>query len=402
MTWGEEILAQTYHFIFMDIVGFSKRGISATNQVRKIQTLNNVVTDAQAFTSAPRSSLVILPTGDGMAIGFRDSCERPYKLAIDIARALTQYNKGKAKRDRIDLRIGLHAGAVYPIKDINRKPNICGPGVIICQRVMDFGDAGHILASDKIAEDLKKLSEEYDKNIKRIGKYKTKHGEQIILYNVSDGEIGSSKLPLGGKIFKSRLKSYDKAEPSIYQFLDASLQLEITDLENMLVRHRYSRRVKNISDQARETHFCQIWGDIPRSWEDLNLEIYDEQGRTLDLEDITLDQPMRKEFLVKFREPLYPDDPTRASLLYTVKWDWEEPKRCFEYTLVTQCDRLDFSLIFPKVADIKLRVYEIEPETGVRHLCAKRPRPTEIKGDKASIRWIDRDIRKRRRLRFTW
>jgi class 3 adenylate cyclase len=150
----------TYHFIFMDIVGFSSPGISAEDQARMISSLNKFVQESDIIQKSDRQSLIIRSTGDGMVIGFPDSKESPCLLAIELQRKLRRLKRYRSidRQKWLGTRIGLHSGDVYPVKDVNGVDDVCGPGIILAQRVMDFGDAGHILASDKFADDLFRLS----------------------------------------------------------------------------------------------------------------------------------------------------------------------------------------------------------------------------------------------------
>lgn len=190
-------LSETFHFIYMDIVGFSEPRIHATEQVEKINQLNSIVKNSKTFSERDVDRTIVLPTGDGMVIGFVKSCQQPCYLAFEISKALKEYNKKKDDKHQIKLRIGLHSGAVFKVTDINGKENICGNGVIVARRVMDLGKTNHILASDVIAKELKKLSPELDRMIFKVGNCEIKHGEVINIYNIYDklGAVGNPHSP---------------------------------------------------------------------------------------------------------------------------------------------------------------------------------------------------------------
>jgi hypothetical protein len=187
-------LSKTYHFIYMDIVAFSDPRIYSDEQVEKIDALNNIVRSSQTYRDSDRNTRLVLPTGDGMVIGFGQSCEQPYNLAVEIQKALAEYNKNEEKKRQIKLRIGIHSGAIFEVIDINGSRNVCGSGVIVARRVMDLGESDHILASDSIAKELKKISCELDRNIHDVGQYKTKHDEFRRIYNIYD-ETGTMGNP---------------------------------------------------------------------------------------------------------------------------------------------------------------------------------------------------------------
>ena len=139
------------HVLFIDIVGYSTLLINEQSDL--LAELNDVVRGTEHFRSAEaEGKLVRLPTGDGMALVFHNSPEEPVRCALEIARAL----KGHPK---LRVRMGIHSGPVNEVADVNERTNIAGAGINIAQRVMDCGDAGHILLSKHVAEDLQHYPE---------------------------------------------------------------------------------------------------------------------------------------------------------------------------------------------------------------------------------------------------
>lgn len=149
------------NILFMDIVGYSK--LKADEQVRAISGLNEIVKGCLT-----KEEKLILPTGDGMAIAFLENPVSPLLTAIKIA-----------KKAQLPLRMGIHIGPVYLIEDINEQRNIVGGGINLCQRVMDCGDAGHILASKEIVDMLSQVKAEYEKLFHYLGKFEVKHGVEM-------------------------------------------------------------------------------------------------------------------------------------------------------------------------------------------------------------------------------
>src|SRR5262249_55889186 len=146
----KEIALEIAHVLFIDIVGYSK--LSINEQHAAVEELNQVVRASKQFQRAEAASrLLKIATGDGIALVFYTNPEAPTQCAIEISRVLKEH-------PRLQLRMGVHSGPVSGVVDVNNRPNLAGSGLNIAQRVMSFGDAGHILLSKHVAEDL----EEYD------------------------------------------------------------------------------------------------------------------------------------------------------------------------------------------------------------------------------------------------
>ena len=141
----KEIQLEIGHVLFIDIVGYSK--LSINDQHAAVEELNQVVRASEQFQRAEAADrLTRIPTGDGMALAFYTSPEAPVQCA-EISRALKEH-------PRLQLRMGIHSGPVGGVVDVNDRANLAGAGLNVAQRVMDCGDAGHILLSKHVAEDL--------------------------------------------------------------------------------------------------------------------------------------------------------------------------------------------------------------------------------------------------------
>src|SRR5437773_11319896 len=182
----KEIQLEIAHDLFIDIVGYSKLSIS--EQHAAVEELNRIVRASEQFQKAEAANrLIKIPTGDGMALVFYTSPEAPAQCAAEISRVLKEH-------PRLQLRMGIHSGPVSGVVDVNERANLAGAGINIAQRVMDCGDAGHILLSKHVAEDL----EEYEKwrpLLHDLGSCEVKHGVRIGIANLYDSEIGNSRLP---------------------------------------------------------------------------------------------------------------------------------------------------------------------------------------------------------------
>ncbi|MDW0178794.1 MAG: adenylate/guanylate cyclase domain-containing protein, partial [Nitrososphaeraceae archaeon] len=183
-------------FFFVDVVGLSDPALSVRRQIEKIEALNDMIGHCDTFKKA--SDKRVLPTGDGMAIGFMLSPESPLQLGIDLHQALKKYNSHTNKEDGsfLDVRIGLASGSVFIVNDVNSNQNIWGPGIIFARRVMDVGDGGHILLAGPLAESLLALDDKYRIMINLLGDYQVKHGQTIKIYSAySPNKFGNSAIP---------------------------------------------------------------------------------------------------------------------------------------------------------------------------------------------------------------
>jgi tetratricopeptide (TPR) repeat protein/class 3 adenylate cyclase len=183
---GQPTKLEIAHVLFTDIVGYSKLPLDHQKEV--LGTLQEVVSSTPEFLRAQASQQMIrLPTGDGMAIVFFEDAEAAARCAIEVSRALKSHPE-------IPLRMGLHSGPVYRVADINANQNVAGGGINIAQRVMDCGDAGHILASQSVADVLGHLSR-WKECLHDLGETDVKHGVRVHLYNVYTEEVGNAALP---------------------------------------------------------------------------------------------------------------------------------------------------------------------------------------------------------------
>ena len=148
-----QIALEIAHVLFIDIVGYSKLLID--EQRDYLHTLNDVVRETEAFRAAEAAGkLTRLPTGDGMALVFATTPDAPVSCALQVSKALRSHPE-------LRVRMGIHSGPVSGITDVNDRSNVAGAGINLAQRVMDCGDAGHILLSKRVAEDLEHLSEKF-------------------------------------------------------------------------------------------------------------------------------------------------------------------------------------------------------------------------------------------------
>src|SRR6266498_4276059 len=174
------------HVLFIDIVGYSKLLIN--QQSEQMQKLREIVRATEQFRSAEaEGKLLRLPTGDGGALVFRTSPEAPVLCALEISKALKNHPE-------LRVRMGIHSGPVNEVTDLNEQANIAGAGINIAQRVMDCGDAGHILLSRHVAEDLEHYPR-WQPYLHEFGECEVKHGVRIHTFNLHADGLGTPAVP---------------------------------------------------------------------------------------------------------------------------------------------------------------------------------------------------------------
>jgi len=182
----KEIQLEIGHLLFIDVVGYSK--LLVNEQIELMQQLNRIVRGTECFRDAEASGkLIRLPTGDGMVLLFFRSPEQPVRCALEISQALRS-------QTHIQLRMGIHSGPVNQVVDVNDQMNIAGAGINVGQRVMDCGDAGHILLSKHIADDLTHYRH-WQPDLHDLGECDVKHGLRLHVFNLYRDGLGNPALP---------------------------------------------------------------------------------------------------------------------------------------------------------------------------------------------------------------
>src|SRR5947199_8158261 len=182
----KEIQLEIAHVLFIDIVGYSK--LSVNEQHAAVEELNGIVRASKQFQEAEAAGrLIKIPTGDGMALVFYTSPEAPAQCAVEVSRILKEH-------PRLQLRMGVHSGPVSGVIDVNGRANLAGAGLNIGQRVMDCGDAGHILLFKHVAEDLEEY-EQWRPLLHDLGTCEVKHGVRLSVVNLYSEQSGNPALP---------------------------------------------------------------------------------------------------------------------------------------------------------------------------------------------------------------
>jgi TolB-like protein/class 3 adenylate cyclase/tetratricopeptide (TPR) repeat protein len=184
------------HVLFMDVVGYSK--LLTSEQTALLAELNQLVRATPHFRTAEAAGkLIRIPVGDGMALVFFTSPEAPVQCALEICKALQEHS-------HIHLRMGIHSGPVDPVTDVNDRSNVAGAGMNIAQRVMDCADAGHILLSKRVAEDLAQYGH-WKSRLHDLGKIEVKHGTIVSVFNLYGEGFGNPQVPTRIKAQSRRL-----------------------------------------------------------------------------------------------------------------------------------------------------------------------------------------------------
>src|SRR5256885_14133773 len=174
------------HLLLIDVCAYSK--LLVNDQIELMQQLNRIVRETECFRAAEaKDKLIRLPTGDGMALLFFESLEQPVRCALEISEKLRQTTG-------IQLRMGIHSGPVNQIPDVNDRVNIAGAGINIAQRVLDCGDAGHILLSKHVADDLREYRH-WQPYLQDLGECEVKHGLRLHLVNLCKNDLGNPQVP---------------------------------------------------------------------------------------------------------------------------------------------------------------------------------------------------------------
>src|SRR6201993_1998376 len=191
----KEIELEIAHVLFIDIVAYSK--LSVNEQHARVDELTEVVRSSDQFQKAEAAErLIKIPTGDGMALVFYTSPEAPAQCAIEISRALKEH-------PRLQLRMGVHSGPVSGVIDVNGHVNLAGAGLNMAQRVMACGDAGHILLSKHVAEDLEEY-EQWRPLLHDLGACEVKHGVRVSIVSLHADRVGNPQLPKKFEALKKR------------------------------------------------------------------------------------------------------------------------------------------------------------------------------------------------------
>jgi TolB-like protein/class 3 adenylate cyclase/Tfp pilus assembly protein PilF len=183
---SKEIELEIAYVLFIDIVGYSK--LVTHEQRRLLELLNRIVRESEHLRAAEANNrLITVPTGDGMALVFYNTPEAPVECALEISSAAKEHPE-------LRLRMGIHSGPVSGVMDVSGRSNIAGAGINVAQRVMDCGDAGHVLISKHMAEDLEQYGH-WKRHLHDLGECEVKHGVRVSVVNLYTENLGNPEVP---------------------------------------------------------------------------------------------------------------------------------------------------------------------------------------------------------------
>jgi hypothetical protein len=396
---GPPPLTATYHWFFTDILASTDSALTTSEQARKIMVLNKLIERTEVFMQRKPKLSLILPTGDGMAIGFRDSPEKPLLLALELHKDLINYNSQKAReKDRLYLRIGLDTGPVYIIRDLSGKENVWGPGIIMARRVMDLARGMNIIASSRIANDIRTLRPEYKSIMHPVGDYSIKHGVKILIYNVYGEGFGNKKAPTTERVQKSAESEEGLKTVSRFLYKETQIELHVKDIANMMTHHHMNWNLLNISTQPVERMFYYLDGGVPKDFPELNVVVKDEENQELEIVSLNVNKPYHKEFYMKLRKPLKPGEKGRWVKL---EYDWEEPDRQYLYILSSDCHKFSYALFVPRQLQISQKVVNVSIETGEKRY-SSIPASVKYLANQTQVMWEAKNLRAHDTYRFDW
>jgi len=362
-------------FFFVDIVGLSNPILSTETQRTKIKVLNETIYDCKTFLDISKDNLLMLPTGDGMLIGFKNGLEEPLKLAIEFHEKLANYNKKATSVEQIETRIGCNIGHVFVVKDVYENINLWGPGAILARRIMDMGDANHILLSSEIVNDLMELSQDYEKILHPLQNYGIKHDGDLLAYSAFGDGFGNSTMP--EEKTKINLKVSDaeknsKCEKMIFNILQKE---HVTSFE----RYYY------FSNNSSEPIYEVIIGIVTNSEEEfslVNLKIFDEKNKELEISQILYSTPYSKKVVVKLEKPIFHGDSGR---ILKMVYDAKLSKNNFENFFLIDTSNFELNFIHFSDLDIAPKLYYIDNELGTKNMIPQLSKT--INGISTKIQW---------------
>ena len=386
-------------FLFIDIVGLSNPKMHALMQSTKISILNQYIGNSNTFKNHPNEDLIVLPTGDGMAIGFVHGIEKPIELAKEIHEQLNKYNKDKELENRIQVRIGCHIGNVFIVKDVFGNENYWGPGLIFSRRAMDIGSAGHILMTSTMSEELFEISEDYKEIIHPLHDYKLKHDEVLLIYSVFDHGFGNPEKPI------ERLYEREESAEEFTKMKKAVLcknvefSLSLKDPNSNLVEHRRRYDLINNSDEPIYEITNGIITSVEKSIQDLEIKIFDDKKRELFISSINLDAEYRKEFTIRLNNPIFKGEKNRN---YTITYKIEESNRTYENLFLVNSGRLVCNFEYRNLDHLmRPKFFVIEKYNRDKKLM--KAVSEKSKGKFTYLQWIKNDgISEKDMVRIEW
>lgn len=381
-------------FFFVDVVGLSNPILSTETQRTKIKILNDSIYDSQTFLAYPKQNLFILPTGDGMLIAFKDGLEEPIKLAKELHGKLKKHNLNSPETEKIKIRIGCNVGHIFIVKDIFENVNLWGPGAIMARRVMDLGDENHVLLTDKMADDLQEISDDYKKILHPIHDFTIKHNEDILVYSAYDESFGNSNIPkktVGKNI--SIPKSIDALKNTICEKVIFNIYLTP---ENNSAKHERKYHFSNNSiEPIYELNFG-ILTNTSKEFKDLNLKIFDENDNEVKIHNIFSPSSFTKDIIIKLDKPVFQGDSNRF-----LKMNYNVKDSNFENLFKTDTRNFELNFTIPSDSNLLPKLFHMDSKSHVKNLI--EPNNKSSKDALTTFQWTKNDgINLKDIIRLEW
>ncbi len=327
-------------FFFIDIVCLSNPILSTATQRTKINKLNSMIGDCKTFNQTPKNDLFVLPTGDGMLIGFKDGLEQPISLAIELHEQLKNYNQQVSDTEKITTRIGCNIGHIFFVKDIFDNVNLWGPGAILARRVMDMGNESHILLPSNMADDLFEMSDEYKNIVHPIHNFKIKHNEELLVYSVYGQDFGNKMLPKKS-IQTSTLNNSKHASLCKKTIFN----IKVTDFEKTNLT-KYERIYNFVNNSIEPIYDIQIeiMTHTEHDVKDLNIRALDENDEKLEITKIFAPSEFSKQLTVKLNQPIFRGGKER---LVKILYEKREPSKFFQHRFLIDTDNFELNFLTP-------------------------------------------------------
>jgi hypothetical protein len=356
-------------FFFVDIVGLSNPILSTETQKTKIKILNEKIYTCKTFRSSSKEDVLILPTGDGMLIGFKNGLEQPLKLSKEFHETIDDYNKKATSVEKIETRIGCHIGHVFVVDDVYGNINLWGPGAILARRIMDMGDTNHILVSNDLANDLIEVSKDYEKILHPLHNFGIKHGENLLIYSAFGEGFGNSILPkekikITNKVSDTEINS--KCDKMIFNII-----LKDQDDSTRFERYYY---FSNISPEPIYEIVVGIVTNYEEEIQDLHLKVFDENNKELVISKILASTPYSKKIVVKLTKPVFNGDSGRmVKMVYEAKIIENNFENFF------LIDTANFELNLSHFSNVNLtpKLYYIDNKNGSKDLISQLSKTTK-------------------------
>ena len=387
------------NFFFTDIVGLSNPKMSTTTQFKKLSILNDALKECKSYKETLQQDMIQFPTGDGMCIGFLKDQNAPMSIAIELSEKLFKYNKGRIPSEIIQIRIGLHAGNCFIFTDIQKRSNVWGPGIIVAKRIMDIGDAGHILMSDRFAQDLIELSDKYRAIVHPVQDYSFKHGLSMLVYSAFGKNFGNKRPPSPTGNSKTRETAEQMKLQNSALYSSVFVSLSITEPKEMTVHHKRTYTIQNVSNKPIKYVSHGIGTDVEKlDISDLNIKTFDDSKNQMSISSININESFCKEFSTVFTKPIKKNQIRH----YTLEYDVEEPKRFYENNFSLDCKELILEFSYPKTSKIKNpSLFDFNIETEEKTPSTLVPKISKQK-QKTTYLWKIIDVVKGQTIRLEW